>query len=270
MAELLKITVLAVIQGVAEFLPISSSGHLAVFSKLFNINDDAVVVAVVLHAGTLLAILVYYLQELLALLKPENRRMILLLFIGTVPTALIGVLLEKSGIASFAFRTVGIAGLCFIVTAIMLFYSESREKGQEEGAPMNKLSYWQALLIGCIQGIAIFPGISRSGSTIATGLKLGMKKNDAATFSFLLAIPAIAGAVGFKLLTAISKHQLSFKTDNLVELISGFFISAIIGYFSLRLLIKILKQGKLRYFAYYCFGIGIIVLGWQGFILLTR
>lgn len=267
MTDLVKIIILAIFQGVAEFLPISSSGHLAVMGKLLDWNaDGSMQMNVTLHAGTLLAILIYYFKDLLKLLKIEaGRKVIPAIIIGSVPAAIIGFTIKGFHFDDMLFGNLVIVGVGFIFTGIMLLTTMRSNEGE---TTLEEISIKQALLIGIAQGIAIIPGISRSGSTISAGLKCGLKKADSATFSFMLAIPAIGGAAMLEFISGLKKGGVDIHSGELMVLGVGFAVAAVVGYFSLALLLKVLKRGKLDIFGWYVLGAGILTLGWQLYLSL--
>lgn len=255
---LLQIIVLAIVQGIAEFLPISSSGHLVIFAALMGVDAerfDLVELNIVLHSGTLGAILLYYRKPLLRLVA-EDRRVLLLLVVATLPAVVVALLLKGTG-ADHLLSSPLVAGICLLATGGILLASKwipQRELHYRE------MSWFKALLVGVAQSIAILPGISRSGSTICTGLGLGLSRDQAATFSFLMAVPAIAGACvleGAKLLKDPS------TTTSAPMLLLGAAISFAVGYASLAFLIRIVKYDLLHWFAAWCFLAGIGVIVWQ-------
>ena len=269
MANWLSVIILAAAQGVAEFLPVSSSGHLLVLGNWFGFDAEAnMTLNVVLHAGTLLAIVVFYFKHLLSiLLEKKRRRLIALVIAGSVPAAVVGIGLKLSGWEEKIFSSPWVAAIGFIVTATVLgcvFGFPGRSKGEVvepvDALTAEKLSFGKALLIGCAQAVAITPGISRSGSTISAGVLCRMRKSDAAEFSFLLAIPAIGGAALLELLDFIKNSQNSIANGEIFTLIVGFVASSIVGYAALAGLIALLKKGKLGYFSYYLYIAALIVL----------
>lgn len=262
MSDLVKIIILAVVQGIAEFLPISSSGHLTVIGKLLDWNaEGSMQMNVTLHAGTLLAILIYYFKELLKLFKAETgRKVIPAIIIGSIPAAIIGFTIKGFHLDDMLFGNLVVVGVGFIFTGIILLTAMRNKDGDNS---LEDISWRQALLIGLAQGIAIIPGISRSGSTISTGLKYGLKKADSATFSFMLAIPAIGGAALLELISGLRKGSVEANSSELFVLGVGFTVAAVVGYFSLALLLKVLKRGKLTFFGWYVLTVGILTLGWK-------
>lgn len=265
--ELFKVGILAVFQGVAEFLPISSSGHLQVLQFLLGFDPESnIFLSVVLHAGTLLAIVVFYFLTLWEILVKRQFKLILAIIIGTIPAGLVGVGIKLSGLDDIIFTSLLVPAIGFLFTAFLLLYALKGRTEEEENSalPLAEIPLTKALLIGIAQAVAITPGISRSGSTIAAGLKVNLKKADCARFSFLLAIPAIGGAMVLELKDLFSAPGDITSGDIMVWLF-GFIIAAVVGYFSLRLLLGMLQKGKLQYFAWYLLGASIFTFGlWVG------
>ncbi len=265
--ELFKVGILAVFQGVAEFLPISSSGHLQVLQFLLGFDPESnIFLSVVLHAGTLLAIVVFYFLTLWEILVKRQFRLILAIIIGTIPAGLAGVGIKLSGLDDIIFTSLLVPAIGFLFTAFLLLYALKGRTEEEENSalPLAEIPLTKALLIGIAQAVAITPGISRSGSTIAAGLKVNLKKVDCARFSFLLAIPAIGGAMVLELKDLFSAPGDITSGDIMVWLF-GFIIAAVVGYFSLKLLLGMLQKGKLQYFAWYLLGASIFTFGlWVG------
>ncbi len=267
MSEMFKIILLSVVQGIAEFLPVSSSGHLAVLGRLMDFDPEkSVLVNVILHAGTLAAILVFYFKELIALLKKDNWRIIGLIVVGTIPAVIVGLAIKKTGLDEKLFGYPLVSGIGFLITATLLIIG--MKSGRDDGVELAKTSYVKALLIGIAQAIAIMPGISRSGSTISAALKLGIKKADCATFSFMLAIPVIGGAALLEILSAVKHGELTYNAAELLPLITGFIVSAVVGYVSLNILLAVLKKGRLGFFSIYLYIVGVLVIGWSIYLIL--
>lgn len=266
MLEYLKLALLAAVQGVAEFLPISSSGHLAVLGRLLDCDPEgSLTVSIVLHAGTLLAIVLFYFKELFSLLLPERRRIILLVIIGTIPAGIVGLTIKKTGLDDLLFTHPLVSGIGFMITATLLLYGMKGCSG--EGRGLETMSIRQALLIGLAQAVAILPGVSRSGSTISAAMRCNIRKEDCATFSFLLAIPAIGGAAFLELLSMLKKGAEELNAVDWAPLLLGFTVSAIVGYFSLKVLLAVLKKGKLAFFSVYLYTVGTAVLIWSVYLM---
>lgn len=267
--------VLGTVQGIAEFLPISSSGHLAVCQVLFNqygspgknesANDLAMNVA--LHLGTLVSILIVYRRDVLSLLaKPRLCAMVVL---ATIPAAVVGLTLKKRIEASMQQPVV--VALCWYVTAAMLTLGQ---RWGRETSDTDHMTFSQALTVGLFQAVALLPGISRSGSTITGGLVSGLRRESAAKFSFLIAIPAIGGAAvleGKDLVFAALKLASGSQTSETAALESlhfgpmllGAVVAGIVGWFALTALLQLLNRGKLHWFAIYCTVIATATLIWQ-------
>jgi len=259
--EYLRIIILGIVQGITEFLPVSSDGHLVVADQLIErfssqpLSKQNIVVTIILHLGTLAAILIVYREQIVRLLT-KDWRVIGLLIVGTIPAAISGLLLEE--LAEDYLVNPLLTGCLLPLNGLMLLYIGRKTPGETQ---YEDLSYTQALFIGCCQAFAPLPGISRSGTTIAGGLTAGLRRDAAATFSFLLAIPAIGGAVTVAFLKLFLKG-----TENLPSLgvlTVGAVVSFIVGLVSLRLLLRLLREGLLDPFGYWCIALGIGVIIWQ-------
>ncbi|WP_176012408.1 undecaprenyl-diphosphate phosphatase [Victivallis sp. Marseille-Q1083] len=263
--EGLQVFLLAVVQGIAEFLPISSSGHLAVLGQVFGFDPESNVrLNVILHAGTLLAILIFYFHTLWNILVNKSQwRIIGLVVVGSIPAAVIGLGIKKTGLDMQLFNNLLTPGIGFLLTALMLQFAMQRKVNAENGLALERMNFKQALGIGVAQGIAIVPGISRSGSTIAAALRCRITPADSAKFSFLLAIPAIGGAALLDLLEALKAGPDATASDGSIALwmlVMGFVVSAVVGFFALKILLKLLQRGKLQWFSWYLYCVGVLVL----------
>ncbi|MFW6170914.1 MAG: undecaprenyl-diphosphate phosphatase [Planctomycetota bacterium] len=256
--SLWQIVILAVVQGFTEFLPVSSSGHLVILSGILASADrqelEVADVNVVLHVGTLFSIFVFYWYRIWRLLG-QDRRAIRALIVGTVPAVVLGLGIKFT--CEEVIENVFLAGLLLPVTGLMLLWATRWLNGQGEYV---ELTDRQAFLIGLSQSAAILPGLSRSGTTICAGLRLGLSRQAAATFSFLLAIPAIAGA---GLLTVISMATKTGGETAWTHLLIGGVIAFVVGLLALHWLISWLEQGRLRLFAWWCIPLGICLTVWQ-------
>ena len=265
MSALLIVLILAVAQGVAEFLPVSSSGHLLVLGSWFGFDAEKnMTLNVVLHAGTLLAIVVFYFKKLLSiLLEPARRKLIWLVIAGSVPAAVVGIALKVSNLDNVIFASPWVAVAGFVITATLLLVVFGLpwkiNNSEDNGVPLEKMSLKQSLLIGCCQAVAILPGISRSGSTISAGVLGKLRKADAAEFSFLLAIPAIGGAALLELKDMLKSSAAAYSSSDIALYAVGFAASSIVGYAALAGLIAMLRRGKLGYFACYLYLAALVV-----------
>jgi undecaprenyl-diphosphatase len=256
--------VLGFIQGVTEWLPISSTGHLRIAEQFLGLTLP-LLFDVTLHVGTLIIILLFFRKDIKLVLvalvkgdfKSENGKLIPLIIVGTIPTALIGVVF--SGTIETVFSSfLPIAG-AFLTCGVVLYASKT---GTEQKA---NITYITALAIGAAQGAALIPGLSRSGLTIATALMLGVSREKAFKFSFLLSVPAVIGALG---LTLYEQHAvLTLVGVGWTEILVGIAVSLVVSYFALKLLWKALAGKKFYLFAFYCWLIGaaLLVLSLGGF-----
>jgi undecaprenyl-diphosphatase len=267
-----KAVVLGVVQGLTEFFPVSSSGHLVIFQHLFGMTEPALLFDVCVHVGTLLAVSVYFYRDVWAIagapfrfipkaLKDGAReaaadggeplRMVLLIIAGSLPTALLGFGFHQ--VAGSMFASLPIVGSALLVTTALLVgtrYTGARNR------QIIAFSVWSALIVGTAQGLAVIPGISRSGATIAACLMMGLTRDAAARFSFLLAIPAILGALA---LSAASGPE-AWGEYSAAAIALGTCTSAVVGYLALAGLIRIVRRGQLSYFAPYCLALGVLTL----------
>lgn len=270
--------ILGLVQGVAEFLPISSSGHLAIFKQLLGLPDveqENMFFDVLLHFATLVAVFIVYrkdigdmVQELLEMVhlrpaprgkRPDvlSRRMILLIVAATLPLVL--VLPVKGFLESLGGSLMSVAG-ALILTGAILFASDRMSHGDKDirGATLG-----DALLIGLAQAVAVMPGLSRSGTTISAGLARGFDRNFAVKFSFLMSIPAVLGATLLQLLDAIGglasgAELISFAI--MMKYLLGMVIAGVSGYFAMRLLRYVASKNSFGNFAFYCWGAGLLAL----------
>ncbi len=266
--EFIEAVVLGIVQGIAEFLPISSSGHLVILGDLIQRasgrdvgSESNLRMNVALHVGTLLSILWVYRRELWELRK--RPQIILGIGIATLPLVLIGLSPLKDQFKT-GFDTPLIAGCCLLVTAILL---ASAHRLETNARPLEELAWWQALVIGLFQACALFPGISRSGSTISGGLLLGFRREAAANFSFFIAIPAIAGAAVLLIKDALTLPESSATASHggygFGSLLLGAMVSFGVGLLTLKWLLKLISQRRLHWFAWYCAIVGGLTITWQ-------
>ena len=235
-----------IVQGVAEFLPISSSGHLVVLHKLMGFSEPEILFDLFLHLGTLVAVFIVFGSEIIESVTTKKRAGFLVL-LGSVVTFVFALLFIKN--IEAAFSNVKTVGIMFIVTGVWLIAGNFIRIGTEG------MTAFKAVLIGMAQGIGALPGISRSGATISTGLFLGLDGQTSAKFSFLLSIPAIIGAFLFK----VKESGLNLSGININYFI-GFFIACIVGVLSLKLLLKALYRNKFHWFGAYCILAGMLVI----------
>lgn len=266
MNDWLYVTLSGIVQGIAEFLPVSSSGHLTLLKHLFQFEErDIMTLVVVTHAGSLVAIVAIYFRELWKFLKPERFHLLCMLILATLPAGIAGVLIHHLKWDDKYFGNLLFVGGGFLITGALLRLT-GRPKlvarsEAAEGTPLEKITLRQALIVGFAQMFAIAPGISRSGSTISAGVLCGLQREAAATFSFMLAIPVIGGAVLIKLLGAVKNADMGGMGAG--PLLLGFAVSALVSLGALKLLLNIIRRGKLYYFGWYMLALGAAVTLWQ-------
>jgi len=256
METLIEILILAIIQGVTEWLPISSSGHLVIAQKYMRLSLP-VFFDVVLHVGSLLVVLIVFRREIFKILKAvvrldfksEEGKLALFIILGSIPTAIIGFIF-KAVFESF-FNNPLAVGVAFFIMGVFLFISE---RGENQNRALGHLD---AVLIGVAQGIALIPGISRSGITVTIGLLRKVSKQTAFKFSFLLFIPAVVGATIF---TATETENLIAVDIDYASTLFALALTVVVGYFSIKLLQNVVLRGRFHLFAYYCWAIGFIVV----------
>ncbi|MGM5482556.1 MAG: undecaprenyl-diphosphate phosphatase [Nanobdellota archaeon] len=248
--DIIQAILLGILQGITEWLPISSSGHLVIFQEMMGLKD-MVAFDIVLHLASLLVILfafrkrIYDLVSGVIRLQQKELYFAFKLFVATIPIAFVGVFFND--LVKSAFSNPFIVGLSLLATSVILFSVYFSKKNNK------RLSAVNASIMGVAQAFAILPGVSRSGITISAGLLLGVKKGEAAFFSFMMFIPAIIGAAVFEISSIKAVPELS-------SLLVGFIAAFISGYLSLKLLIKLIMNNKFWVFGFYCLGLGLLLL----------
>lgn len=283
--------IMGLVQGLAEFLPVSSSGHLAIFKYILGIDLEAgggLVFDVMLHFGTLVAIFIAFWKDIKKLViegfailgvwfknagrffsnlfrkeKKEYapvvttayRKFVMLVIVSTIPTGIIGVL--GKDLIEAASATLIVPGICLIITSVLLTLADNSKEGHKRP---NQISYAEAGLVGVAQGLATLPGISRSGTTITACLRLGFDKNFAVKYSFIMSIPAVLGACVLEL----KDFTLSgLETATMVNYIIGTVVAAVVGYICIRTMLVIVRGKKFKGFAYYCLVVGAVAIIWN-------
>ncbi len=241
------------VQGLTEFLPVSSSGHLVLVPALLGIDEPDLAVSALLHVGTLLAVVWFYRSDLLGLVREprsdNSRRVWILLIIGTIPAAVVGLTLD--GPIEIIFSEPGYVAVALIVTGAILALGSAFPPGEK---PLREGSKADAIVVGLAQALALIPGISRSGTTITAGLAQGFSRTEAARYAFLLAVPAIAGA------GLIQGIELVDRGGYEASLLVGMAVAAITGYLTIGWLVRLLSRTGLAPFAVYCVGFGAVSL----------
>lgn len=267
--DILQAMIIGLVQGLTEFLPVSSSAHLIFVQQALGLSDVGLAFDVLMHVGTLVAVVIYFYTDIINMIKgfflslidlkegnfiPEikkdpYKKLAWLTILATIPVGVVGVLFNDAVEAMFTGLTV--PAFLLLITGCLLYISQRMNSGRID---VRNFTIKEALIMGCGQAIAVLPGLSRSGTTIASGLFAGLDKEFAAKFSFILSIPAILGAAVFQL------KDLSGGSIEIGACIAGFIVAVISGYFAISFLLKIVRERSLDIFAYYCWIVGIIVL----------
>lgn len=257
--NLIGAVILGLLQGLTEFLPVSSSGHLVIGEYLLGLRMPGVTLEIWLHLGTLLAVLVYFRRSTFSLVRSiflirhetdqSNRQLALAIIIGSIPAAVVGVLFKA--VIEEAFSSAQLAAAMLLITgAILIISNWARNQN------LN-INIGRGFIVGLAQAAAILPGISRSGSTISVAMLMGVDPSRAAEFSFLLSIPAVGGAFLFDL---ISSGREVFHSGNMGAYIIGMAVSFGVGYLSIHYLLKIIRRGRFYIFGFYCLAVGALSL----------
>ncbi len=284
--SILESVFLGIVQGVTEFLPVSSSGHLAILQNIFHIETNgSMLFDIMLHLGTLAAVFIVYHKDIWNMIREfflmvgdmfsnlhtfclnrihktalkykkivnnSYRKFVVLILVSTVPTGIIGVL--GKDIVEGASQTLLIPGICLLITGVLLLMAELRREGNKTP---KTVSYGNGLVIGAAQGLATLPGLSRSGTTIAACLFCGLDRKFAVKYSFILSIPAILGAAVLEVKDAIAEPIMA---SQIAIYLVGMVIAGIVGYVCIKTMLVIVRKKKFRYFAYYCFVVGIVAI----------
>jgi undecaprenyl-diphosphatase len=266
--SIIHAVLLGIIQGLTEFLPVSSSGHLVLFQKLFGISEPALLFDTMLHVGTLAAVVAVLWKDIWAILRRLNQPLTLYLIIATIPTVIAALVFRKP--LERAFETGHFLGFAFLLTSVLLIEAEllAKRGAVKSVAAKNadKMGIIDALVIGIMQAIAIIPGVSRSGATLSGALSRRLDRDFAARFSFLLSIPAILGAVVFQLKDLVKSGDsaavgvTAAGGIGVAAMIAGTLSAAVVGFFAVRLMLKIVREKSLWGFAIYTGVLGLLVL----------
>lgn len=285
--SLLESIILGIIQGIAEFLPISSSGHLAIFKKIFGLSDVGLTYDILLHAGTLVAVFIVYWSDIWKLIKEgvgiildvcknigrffssklknqdagyikivgtPYRKFVILIIVSTIPTGILGIVFKS--VFNLDNPSLIIPGISLLITGLMLFIVDDLPSGSKTP---KEMTYKNGLVIGIAQGVATLPGISRSGTTLTFGILNGLERKFAVKYSFIMSIPAILGACVLDLKDLLAPENKLASTELTYYLI-GAAVAAAVGYICIKTLLILYKNRKMKYFSYYCFIVGIIAI----------
>jgi len=253
--SLFEAIVLGLVQGLSEFLPVSSSGHLLVVHHLFGITEDNLTFIIVLNMGSLMPLLITFRKDIWALIKNPFQKTTALLIIATLPLVMVTLLFENH--IEVLFDSIHFLPFGFIITGIILLLSDKLQKNNKD---IESTSFVDAVLIGCAQAIAILPGLTRSGSTITASLARGLDRENAAKFSFLMSIPSAIGAMALRI-SHVSSGRILIEDLNFLNLGVGFVTAAVSGFIAINFMLSIVKKAKLKYFAlYYVFALAAFVI----------
>ena len=259
--NILEAIILGIIQGLTEFLPVSSSGHLELAKVILgdtSVPEESLTFTVVLHFATALSTIVIFRKEILEIFKGllqfkwnDEFKFSFKIIISMLPAVVVGLLFEEE-LASFFGGKILLVGCMLLLTALLLLLADKAKNTKKE------VSFWNAVLIGISQAIAMLPGISRSGATISTSVLLGVDRTRAAKFSFLMVVPLIFGKIGKDLLSG----DISFQSSEIIPITAGFIAAFLAGLVACKWMISLVKKSKLSYFSIYCAIVGSIAIGY--------
>lgn len=260
--NLIQAIILGIVQGLTEFLPISSSGHLVLFQKLLGVDISAsqsqsmiMTFYIALHVGTLFAVIIFFRKKVMEMIRRPFSKLPLQIVVATIPAIIMNLLfgdfIESTYMGSF------VLGPGFLFTGTALLIAQKLADGKKG---LEELKTTDSLIIGTAQGIALLPSVSRSGMTITTSLILGLNRGFAADFSFLMSIPPILGGALLDAVDIMKETTVSLESIGMVNILVGMAAAGITGFFAIKLMINAIKKLKLKYFAYYVFALGTLII----------
>lgn len=260
--SIFEAAILGIVQGLAEFLPISSSGHLELCQQLMGLTDNSqamLLLSVLLHAGTLIAVVVVFWEDWWGILKNLFKsRLLGLLFIASLPALFVAMVLDVDQLFGSGFL-----GIAFLITGLFLLLAEKMSHRGRHVQVQQEVGVKNALIMGAMQAVALMPGVSRSGSTLLGGVISGLDRKKAAKFSFMMSAPAILGSLLLEGKDALESGAFAFLADNFVPMVVGVVLAAISGYLAIRYMLKLINRISLNWFALYVFILGVVVIALQ-------
>lgn len=288
--SLIGAIILGIIQGATEFLPVSSSGHLAIFKQLFGLEDAGLAFDILLHVGTLIAVFIAFRKDIIELfvngfgivfdsvknvgiwfsnfskrkylteekkeyikvISTPYRRFAMLIIVTTIPTGIMGIVFDE--VIENASRALIIPGICLLITGVLLLIADNTEPGNKD---VEKVTYKNAAVVGLVQGFATLPGISRSGSTIVACLVSKMDKTFAVKYSFIMSIPVILGAAVLEVPDAVKE---GISKNDVISYVVGMAVAAGAGYVCIKTMLEVVRKQKYKVFSYYCFFMGTVAI----------
>lgn len=251
MAEWIQSIFLGIVQGLTEFLPVSSSGHLTIFQHFLGMNEAGMTFDILLHAATLVSVIICYRRDIWEILKHPFQKYVLMIIIACIPAGIAGVFFGD--FVSSLFDSVWVPAIALLFTATILFIAD-KQKGTKFG---DEINVKMALFIGLLQMVALVPGISRSGSTIFAAILCGLKRTEAAKFSFLMSIPVILGAFLLEVKDVVTETGGFYISPTYI---AGAAAAMVSGILAIKLVVRLLNNGKFRYFAIYCTAFSLVTI----------
>ncbi|MFA5052488.1 MAG: undecaprenyl-diphosphate phosphatase [Parcubacteria group bacterium] len=253
--SILESVVLGAVQGLTEFLPVSSSGHLVLLQKVFGVSEGALAFDIALHVATLVAVIAVFWREIWLMIRRPLSKLTRLVVLATIPAVVVGFAFHN--FFEYAFSSGKFLGPCFILTGIVLFLADRNKEQIHYGKDLDSMSYMDAIFVGLAQAAAIIPALSRSGSTISVGLFRGFKKEFAIKFSFLMSVPAIIGSALFDVKNLTGE---TFQIVGVWPLVLGMLVAGVTGYFAIRFMLDFFSRASMKVFSFYVFLLGALVL----------
>jgi undecaprenyl-diphosphatase len=253
--SIIEAMLLGIVQGITEFLPVSSSGHLVLLQNIFGIKEGALSFDIALHLATLIAVITVYRKRIAEIIRHPFSKMPVYIVLATIPIGIVGLLFGD--LIERFFETGATLGMGFIFTGLVLMYAENAGKKERK---VDQMNIKDPFIIGTAQAVAILPAVSRSGMTISSALALGIERKTAADFSFLLSIPAILAAIAKDLYKIFKTGENALASIGIGPLAVGMVFAAVSGFYAVKSMLKLVQNRRLRFFSWYLWGLGGLVL----------